>query len=518
MAAETPRSRFPVVSIWRGLPLRRRGMISLALLATMAGFAYVISRGNALDMQPLFTNLATDDAATLVEELRSTHVPFEIAAGGTAVLVPAPQIHELRLTMASKGLPRGAGVGFEIFDRQTFGQSDFVQELNYRRALMGELGRTISQIDSVESARVHIVIPQRSLYTDRAEPARASVTVRMRHGRRLGRGQVDAVVHLVTSSIEGLAAEHVTVVDTTGAILSRGDGQEGGAAAVEFRRQIEESMEERVSSLLERAVGPGRAVVSVAADVETTQVERTAEIFDPDGAVLLSEVSTQERGATAAAGVGGPAGVRAALAGETGAPRPGGASGSSRTTETKNYEVSKTTSREVHPSGKIQRLHVAVLLDEGGGPDATKKDAVGAPKIDDATVERLAGLVKRAVGFDASRGDQVEIQKVRFAAPPEIGPEPPGPSVVSRAIPFAPHLLTAGGLLVLLVLATSLRRAPLVDLPLPSLPRTVRELETNLRAPAQAVNGPPTPALLASRAAEDDNARAASVVRGWLGE
>lgn len=516
MAAEAPRSRFPVASIWRGLPPRSRAIFTFALIATVIGFATVISRGNAVDMQPLFTNLAPDDAAALVEELRSTHVPYEIVAGGTAVLVPAPLIHELRLGMASKGLPRGAGVGFEIFDRQTFGQSDFVQELNYRRALMGELGRTISQIDSVESARVHIVIPQRTLYTDRAEPARASVTVRLRHGRRLGRGQVDAVVHLVTSSIEGLAAEHVTVVDTTGSILSRGDGQEGAAAALEFRRQIEESMEERVAAILDRAVGPGRAVVRVAADVETTQVERTAETFDPDSAVLRSEQSTQERGATAGAGVGGTAGVRAALAGETGTSRPGGGTGSSRTTETKNYEVSKTTSREVLPSGKIQRLHVAVLIDEGS---AAGKDGAGAPSIDDATVARLAGLVKRAVGFDAGRGDQVEIQKVRFAAAPEVGPEPAGPGVVSRAIPFTPHILTAGGLLVLLVLAMSLRRAPLVEPTLLPLPRTVRELENNLRAPAPAMSGPTAaPALLASRAAEDDHARSASVLRGWLGE
>jgi flagellar M-ring protein FliF len=330
---------------------------------------------------------------------------------------------------------------------------------------------------------------------------------------------VDAIVHLVTSSVEGLAAENVTVVDTTGAILSRGDGQSGAAAALDHRRQIEQTLEESVTAILDRAVGVGRAVVTVAAEVDTSQVEKTAETFDPDATALRSEQSTEERGAGSAAGVGGTAGVRAALAGETGTPRAGGPTGSSRTTETKNYEVSRTTSRETVPSGKIQRLHVAVLLDEGGATPGQKGAAPAAPPIDDATVERLAGLVRRAVGFDPGRGDQVEIQKVRFAPTPDPGPLPEGPGVVSRAMPFAPHLLTAGGLLVLLVLASSLRRAPLVEPVLPPLPRTVREIENTLRAPAPAVTGAaPAPALLAARAAEDDHARAASVLRGWLGE
>jgi flagellar M-ring protein FliF len=509
MAGETPRPRTNLGAFLRGLSARRRLTLGLALAAALGGFYYLISRGDAVDLQPLFTRLDTDDAAALVEELRSAHVPYELAAGGTAVLVPGARLHELRLDMAAKGLPRGGGVGFEIFDRQTFGTSDFVQQLNYRRALMGELARTISQLDSVESARVHIVMPERSLYSDRDEAARASVTVRLRPGRRLGRGQVDAVVHLVSSSVEGLTADQVTVVDTSGAILSRGDGQEGTASALEVRRQIEDSLEKRVAGILEHAVGPGRAVVQVAADVDFSQTEKTAESFDPDGAVVRSEQSTEERGAAPAAGVGGPAGVRAALAGETGTPKAGGASGSLRRTETRNYEVSKSTSRETVPSGKIQRLQVAVLLDDGKGAD-------GKP-LDDAALGKLTGLVQRAVGFDAKRGDQVEIQKVHFAPQAEVGPAPAGPSVLSRATSFVPHLLTLAGLAVLLVFVLALRRTPVAEPALGGLPRTVRELESQLRAPALP-GEPAPPALLASRAAEEDHARAASVLRGWLGE
>ena len=512
MASEPAKSPPPIAGFWKAMSPRRRTIFAIALLATLGGFYYVISRGEAVDLQPLFTNLDVDDASSLVEELRSAHIPYELAAGGTALLVPVTRIHELRLDMAAKGLPRGAGVGFEIFDRQNLGTSEFVQQLNYRRALMGELSRTISQIDVVESARVHIVIPERSLYSERDESARASVTLRMRPSRRLSRGQVDAIVHLVSSSIEGLAPEEVTVVDTSGAILSRGGGEAGGVAALEFRRDTEERMEKKVSAILDSAVGPGRAVVRVAADVDFSQREKTDESFDQDGAVIRSEQSTEERGGTSGGGVGGQAGVRAALAGETGAAKGGGATGSLRRTELKNYEVSKTTSREISPSGKIQRLQVAVLVDRGGDKGKDRP-------VDRETLDKLVGLVKAAVGFDASRGDQVEIQAVRFAPQPEVGPAPAGPSVLSRATSFAPHLVALGGIAVLLVFGLALRRAPAPEPLLPSLPRTVRELESSLKAAPAALPGqPPPPALLAARAAEDDSTRAASVLRGWLGE
>jgi len=511
MANETPRAPVQVVRAWRGLTFRKRMLLCSALAAVVVGFAYVIVRGQAVDLQPLFTNLDTEDAAALVEELRTRRVPYELAAGGTAILVPAQHIHELRLDLAGKGLPRGAGVGFEIFDRQNLGASDFVQKLNYRRALMGELGRTISRIDIVDSARVHIVIPERRLYRESDEPARASVTLRMRPKRRLGRGQVNAIVHLVSSSVEGLSPEHVTVVDTSGTILSRGDGQAGISAALDFRRQVEERLEKRATNFLERAVGPGRAVVQVAADVDYSQRETTDEKFDPDGAVLRSEQRTEERGGGSRGKTGGTVGVRAALAGETGTTKGGTGGGSLRQIETLNYEVSKTTSRELKPSGKIERLQIAVLLDEGDDK---------AEPLDAAKIESLAGLVKRAVGFDPERGDQFDIQTARFAPQPEVGPTPPGPSFFSRATSFAPHLLTLGGLAVLLLFLLSFRRMPAVEANLPALPRTVRELESTLKqqpVPAVAGERPPA-ALLAGRAVEEDSTRAASVLRNWLGE
>src|SRR5262249_49490568 len=209
--------------------------------------------------RPLFTNLAQADAAAIVDALRAEKVPFEIEDGGRAVLVPSEKLYELRLELASRGLPEGGGVGFEIFDKQTLGQTDFLQRLNYQRALQGELGRTISQLAGVESARIHLAIPERSLFVAENRRPSASVVVKLAAGRTLARAQIDGIVHLVASSVEGLDPDAVTVVDEGGRVLTqdhRDAGSTGASsAALEYQQAFERSTEERIESMLGPIVG-----------------------------------------------------------------------------------------------------------------------------------------------------------------------------------------------------------------------------------------------------------------------
>lgn len=525
-------------SLWNKWSPTQRMMLLGAAVLLVGAFGWLLQSGQSGPMAPLFTNLSPEDASSVVEHLNSTHVPHEVTAGGTVIVVPADKVHELRLELAGKGLPRGGGVGFEIFDEKTFGMSDFAQQLNYRRALMGELARTIGQLDSVDAARVHIVLPEKRLYTEREEPARASVTVRLRSGRRLGPGQVDAVVHLVASSVEGLAPEHVTVVDTHGTVLSRGGSEKTAVATLNYRREVEEDLERRVIAILERAVGSGKAVAQVAAEVDFSQVETTEESYDPETVAIRSEQTSDEKNSTTSPSTAssGAVGVGQNLAGPTATVTTSAPSGSgSRRTETRNYEITRQTSRQVIPSGQIKRVSIAALVDSAAGPG-------GAP-VGAETLKQLEGLIRHAIGFNSARGDQVQLQAVRFAPIPEVEPPPSntGAAIVRTTQSFLPYLLAFGALAVLYNLMRVARGKSAQPEPLITAPRTVRELEAAmarmpvhlppnppstpipppLREPAQmaaAAGAAPAGQLAASaRAIEEDSGRAAVVLRGWMG-
>src|SRR5213595_2298971 len=246
--------------------------------------------------RPLFTNLAEQDASAIVEALGAERVPFRLEDGGRAILVPAERLYELRLALASRGLPEGGGVGFELFDRQTLGQTDFLQRLNYQRALQGELGRTISRLGGVESARVHLALPDRSLFVGEDRRPSASVVVKLAPGRALSAAQVDGIVHLVAASVEGLAADGVTVVDQGGRMLTtnrRGD-ETGGA--LEMQTSIERQLAERVESMLAAVVGRDKAIARVAASLEVARVERTEETYDPERTARRTHREWRARG------------------------------------------------------------------------------------------------------------------------------------------------------------------------------------------------------------------------------
>ncbi len=406
----------------------------LTLVATAVGslaFFYFISTGTREgEYRTLYRGLEDAEAAQVVEALTSERIDYRIADGGTAIEVPAARVHEARMRVASRGLPSGNSPGFEIFDQGTFGVTDFVQKVNYHRALQGELARTIEQVEGVEKVRVQLALPQRKALLRKDErKATASVVVRLQSGFDLEPGQIRGIVHLVASSVEGLDPSQVTLVDNRGRLLapqSDLDPSGGGAPSMlGAARSLERDLEDQVESILERTVGLGRVVAKVSAQVDWTQTEKTEEIFDPNSQI---ERSTQRETETSSDSTseGGVVGI---VANSPEAAPPAASTGtdssSSRTSETVNYELSKTVSRQILPTGKIERLSVAVLIDGkpvvGGEGEAPAEGAEGeaAPAFAPWSTDEIAEfeqLAKRAVGFSAERGDEISVINAPFYA------------------------------------------------------------------------------------------------------
>lgn len=400
----------------------------------------------------LFSNLAPEDAAPVVASLRTKQVPYRVGPGGSAVEVPAEKVDELRLELAGEGLPRSGGVGFEIFDKPAFGLSDFVQNVNYRRALEREVARTIQSLDVVESARVHLALPPESLFAgDRREPS-ASVVLRLRSGRALSPNQVGAVQHLVASGVEGLEPGRVSVIDGHGRMLSDGAPLDEGAAGLsasqlETKRSLEASIETTLVGLLEPVVGPGRIRARATAELNLSRTEKVEESWDPDRAVVRSEQKSRVKSASASGG--GIPGTASNL--PTGNPvaAAGGASGTQSESETLNYEISKVVARIAEPAGGIRRLSVAVVVDHA---IVESKDADGAvekksvPRSEEE-MRKISDLVRAAAGIREDRGDVLIVESAPFdpATAPGADGEPVGPSpwwpLVSQALRIAAYPL-----------------------------------------------------------------------------
>ncbi|BCG48980.1 Flagellar M-ring protein FliF [Citrifermentans bremense] len=398
------------------LSVSKRLMIGGAALISLIAFAVLIAVANKTDYRPLFANLSAEDSGEMVKKLKELKVPYQISEDGKALLVPAEKVHELRLTMASDGLPQGGGVGFEIFDRKNFGMTEFVQKLNYQRALQGELSRTIGQLTGVESARVHLAIPEKSLFKESEKPPTASVVLKMRSNRTLSESEMQGVVHLVAASIEGMDPENVSVMDSRGKMLSKrsaGDATDKLATVrQETQRQFERTEEDKLQTLLDKVVGTGKSVARVSANFDFKQVEKYEERYDPETAAVRSEQRSEEKGGLTTLASGAP-GVQSNLRGG-----PAGATtgGGSKTDETLNYEVSRSTARTIEPVGSLSKVSVAVLVDgkyelpPGAKPGAQPKYQPRSPD----ELQKIEALVKSAVGFNAERGDQVTVANIPF--------------------------------------------------------------------------------------------------------
>ncbi|GFO67313.1 flagellar M-ring protein [Geomonas limicola] len=405
----------PVLALSTG----KRLVVGAVALVSLLAFAALITVANKTDYRPLFANLTSEDAGEIVKKLKEQKVPYQITDDGKAVLVPSDKVHELRLSLASEGLPQGGGVGFEIFDRKNFGMTEFVQKLNYQRALQGELSRTISQIAGVESARVHLALPEKTLFKDSEKPATASVVLKMRSNRTLREGEVNGVVHLVASSIEGMDPEHVTVMDSRGKVLSKnstGDATSKlSGARQETQLAFERTEEEKLQSLLDKVVGSGKSVARVSAAFDFKQVEKYEERYDPESAAVRSEQRSEEKGSTTTTASGVP-GVQSNLNRQNAPGNTSTQGGGSKSDETLNYEVSRSTARIIEPVGSLSKVSVAILVDgkyelaPGAKPDAKPKYQPRSPE----ELQKIEALVKSAVGFNAERGDQVTVANIPF--------------------------------------------------------------------------------------------------------
>jgi flagellar M-ring protein FliF len=390
-----------------------------------------------------FTNLSPEDSAEAAAQLKAAKIPFKIDAGGSALSVPAAQVYDVRLMLAAAGLPKGGGVGFEIFDRGDLGVSEFTQRVNLRRAIEGELGRTISRLASVRSARVHITLPEKGLYRDEDRKASAGVALNLQPGRTMADKEIAGVRHLVASAVTGLSPEAVTIVDGRGTVLA-GDTSPAAKAASE-QRDVERTYEQRIIDLLEPTIGVGAVVAKVSASFDNTEVETTNDSYDPEAAAVRSEHKTTEQSQQDASGASGVAGAAAnqPLAGV-----PGGGSANrgtnAREDETKNYEISKTVTHTITRGSRLKRLSVAVLLDAPGGKTRPE-----------AELKRLEALTKGAVGFDASRGDQFQITASAFNRPVE-------PAEAKLSLLDSPRIMRiaqlVGGVILLIIAALAIAK------------------------------------------------------------
>ncbi len=398
--------------------LQRFGFGRLAAIlgigAGVAAALFAVTMGLGQPKALLYSNLDLKEAGSITQALDQGGIKYEVKGDGSTILVPRDQVASTRLMLSSKGLPTAGSVGYEIFDSQSaMGQTDFVQQLNRQRALEGELGRTIRSLDGITSARVHLVLPKRQLFEEDAEQPSASVTIGV-GGREPGPDQVRAMQNLVAGAVPSLKPDRVAVIDQHAKTLS--GGETGMAAEADGRKsEVEQRIAKQVKTLVEGVVGAGKARVNVTADVDLAQVTTHKESFDPDGQVVRSEMTTDEKSNEGSSGGTTQTSSAAKIPGGAPVDQGGDTSNSSGKQEsTTNYEITKTTTTEVREPGAVKKISVAVAVDGVTAP-AGKNGKPGAytPRSA-AELAQIEQLVQAAVGFDQTRGDVVKVINVKF--------------------------------------------------------------------------------------------------------
>ncbi len=418
-----------------GLNAIRQIMVMVGLAASIAfGFGIVLWSKEPT-YQPLYTDISHLEAGQVADLLNRQNIKFKVDTNNGMVLVEQSRIHDARLLLAKEGFPAGNAMGYELLDKeQAFGTSQFMEKARYYRSIEGEMARTISSMNKVRSARVHVAVPKRSVFVnDRRKPS-ASVFVELYPGQTLDRMQVAAIVNLVASSIPELPEKQVTVVDQRGNLLSEKDENQDlvlAARQFEYTRKLEETYIDRINEILLPIVGNDRFRVQVSADVDFSVTEQTAEIFNPDLPAVRSEQTLSEVSTN-----GGVAGVPGALSnqppGAVSVPEKAGeaagsesATGNQRKQATRNYELDRTISHTKQQVGTVRRLSVAVVVDDKLIPPAEGSDQPTKQPLTDAEIERITVLVKDAVGFSAARGDRVTVINEAFQELTPVGPELP---------------------------------------------------------------------------------------------
>ncbi len=405
-----------------GARLAAMGAVAVGLIGF---FIFIMMRLAEPQMGVLYTDLTLDDSGSVVRELEANNIPFKIRNEGQTILVPTEQVLRLRLNLAEQGLPEGGMVGYEIFDKgETLGATSFVQNINHLRALEGELARTIRAIDKVQLARVHLVLPARELFSREKTDPSASIVLRVRGD--LSSSQTRAIQHIVASAVKDLQPHRVAIIDENGQLLASGGDDTTGAGMFntleERNAAFEGRIERQISEIINSVVGPNNARVQVTAELDYNKITQTSDTFDPEGQVVRSTQTVEETSAAVENVDNDTVTVGNELPGaddqnETDAKS---TENSNKTEETVNYEISRTTKTEVMEAGRVKRISVAVLVN-GIYSEGADGKPVYAPRPQEQ-LDQIATLVRSAIGFDLSRGDQVEIVNLQFA--PEAAAEP----------------------------------------------------------------------------------------------
>lgn len=514
MAENSPPTFIDALKKW---PTSRKLSLAAVALLSLVFFAVLIAQSRSIDYSLLFANLSSADAAQVMEKLKEQKIPYRLEDGGKAIHIPADRVYETRIELAGNGLPQGGGVGFEIFDKQSFGMTDFAQKINYRRALQGELARTISSLSPVESARVHLAMPENRLFKEQQREVTSSVILKLVPGQTLREDQIQGIVNLVAGSVEGLDGERVSIIDANGRVLSR--NAQGGPSGpmtsgmLEYQMLIEKRLEERAQSLLDRAVGYGNALVKITAEIDFSQRESLEESYDPSTSVVRSEKIIQESGGVQVAG--GVPGVQGNLGGGQAmtATTP-----ASRSEESTNYEVSKVVRKLVESVGAVKNVSVAVLMADRRTAGADGAEAVYVPRNAKELAE-VEQMIKSALGIDEKRGDQIVVVSRPFE--PGFEDEPlDAPRPVENLYHYLPllkyALLGIAALLLYLLLLRPLLKTLQGEAKRVEHYKTVEQLEAELAAQDPLPGVMADPAVKLRNEVLQGQAFPAQVIRNWL--
>ncbi|VAX32932.1 Flagellar M-ring protein FliF [hydrothermal vent metagenome] len=424
---------------------KRKVTLSILVVLTIASIVLLITWSQKPDYQLLYSNLREEDAGLIVQKLKEMKIPYKTNTSG--ILVPSDKVYELRIQLAAMGLPQGGSMGYEIFDKTSLGTTEFVQKVNLKRALQGELSRTIRSLQEVSDCRVHLSMPERSIFTSTDEKPKASVLLKLRPGVTLSRSQIRGIVHLVSGSVESLTPDNVTIVDNRGNVLTTetDEALQLNNTQSDYQKGLEMDMEKRIISIIEPVVGKDKVKAKASMSIDFTRTEETQETYDPDGQVVRSQqkLTEQKTGGI----VAGVPGVQSNLPNKRVGRSAANKTGLRKQTETVNYEISKTVSHVIKPTGTIKRLTVAVLVDG----TYLKDEKSGEMKYVARSEEDLKSyedIIKRAVGYSEERGDEVKVINMPFHTQPEVIEIPEQMDYTKYIIPAARY----GTILILSVL------------------------------------------------------------------
>ncbi|MEW5904738.1 MAG: flagellar basal-body MS-ring/collar protein FliF [Pseudomonadota bacterium] len=522
-----------------GIPNQQKLGLMVAVAATVALLSGLWLWGQTPDYRVLYANLSERDGGAIIQVLQQQNIPYKFAEGGGALMVPADRVHEIRLQMAAQGLPKGGTTGFELMENQKFGTSQFLEQVNFQRALEGELARSVQSLASVANARIHLAIPKPSVFVKEKQKPTASVVLSLYAGRTLDEGQVNAIVHLVSSSVPNMPPQNVTVVDQNGNLLTAaGDGarQLLDATQLKYVRQIEQDYVQRITDIVSPITGLQNVRAQVTANLDFTTTEQTSELYKPnqppnEAAVRSMQSSESLDGVKNAGGVPGalsnqpPVPATAPIVSPAPTTTGSGANGNSSPDKlhketTTNYEVDRTIQHTKLPVGNIKRLSIAVVLNNRSVAD--KDGKVTSTPYTEEEKAQIASLIKEAVGFEAQRGDTLNLLNSAFNETTEELPEVPiwkQPEVIELAKDIVKYLLIGGGILFLLfgIIRPAFKRAAEFT------PPVEEQVGAEELAPGAAAHAAGLPAnsyennlQLAKQLAKDDPKIVATVVKEWV--